>query len=246
MTGDESASGGGAEPADTAATGRAGLRDGATTVLPILVGVIPFGFIIGLTAVQIGLGPEGAVLFSVVIYAGAAQLAALNLLGAGASLPVVVGTALVINVRFLLYSASLAPHLAELSRRQRLLGAYLLTDQAYAVSVVRFRERLDPRSRWRYYLGAGLAMWFTWQVSTVVGAVGGGAVPESVPLGFAVPLAFLALLVPNVTDRPTIVAALVSGVVAVAASPLGNGALPVAAVSGVVAGGALGLWRGRR
>lgn len=222
-----------------------GMRDGAKTVLPILVGVIPFGFIIGLTAVQTGLGLAGAVMFSVVIYAGAAQLTALNLLGVGASLPVVVGTALVINVRFLLYSASLAPHLAEQSRRRRLLAAYLLTDQAYAVSLVRFRERLDPRSRWRFYLGAGVAMWVTWQLSTVAGALGGGTVPASVPLGFAVPLAFLALLVPNVTDRPTVAAAVVSGVVAVVAAPLGGAALPVAAVSGVAAGAALALSSGR-
>ncbi|MDQ3324525.1 MAG: AzlC family ABC transporter permease [Actinomycetota bacterium] len=233
------------QPTNGDAVTGVGMRDGAKTVLPILVGVIPFGFIIGLTAVQTGLGLAGAVIFSVVIYAGAAQLAALNLLGVGASLPVVVGTALVINVRFLLYSASLAPHLAEQSRRRRLLAAYLLTDQAYAVSLVRFRERLDPRSRWRFYLGAGVAMWVTWQLSTVAGALGGGTVPASVPLGFAVPLAFLALLVPNVTDRPTVAAAVVSGVVAVVAAPLSGAALPVAAVSGVAAGAALALSSGR-
>lgn len=233
------------QPANGDAVTGVGLRDGAKTVLPILIGVIPFGFIIGLTAVQTGLGLAGAVTFSVVIYAGAAQLAALNLLGVGASLPVVIGTALVINVRFLLYSASLAPHLAEQSRARRLLAAYLLTDQAYAVSLVRFRDRLDPRSRWRFYLGAGVAMWVTWQLSTVAGALGGGTVPASVPLGFAVPLAFLALLVPNVTDRPTVAAAVVSGVVAVAAAPMGSAALPVAAVSGVVAGAVLALSSGR-
>ncbi len=207
--------------------------------------MVPFGFIVGLTAVQVGLGLPGAVVFSVVVYAGAAQLAALNLLGAGASLPVVVATALVINVRFLLYSASLAPHLAQQSRCRRLLAAYLLTDQAYAVSLVCFRDRLDPRSRWRFYLGAAVAMWLTWQASTVAGALGGGTVPASVPLDFAVPLAFLALLIPNVTDRPTLAAALVAGTVAVAAAPLGSGALPLAAVSGVVVGGALGLRQGQ-
>ncbi len=230
---------------EPATQGGAGLLDGARTILPILIGVVPFGFIIGLTAVQAGLGLEGAVAFSVVVYAGAAQLAALNLLGAGASLLVVVGTALVINVRFLLYSASLAPYLSQQSRSRRMLAAYLLTDQAYAVSLVRFRERLDARSRWRFYLGAGVAMWATWQASTVAGALGGSTVPESVPLGFAVPLAFLALLIPTVTDRPTVVAAVVSAAVAVAAAPLGRGALPAAAVSGVVTGSAVALRRGR-
>lgn len=131
-------------------------------------------------------------------------------------------------------------------RGRRLLGAYLLTDQAYAVSLVRFRSPVDAPGRWRFYLGASVVMWVTWQVSTVLGALVGGAVPNAVPLEFAVPLAFLALLVPTVTDSATAVAAVVSGVVVVLVFPLGTAAFPLAAVCGIAAGALLALRSGRQ
>lgn len=217
------------------------LWDGVRSIAPVLVGVVPFGLLAGLTAVQSGQGTLGAVVYSTVVFAGAAQLAAFDLIGGGASLAVVVLTCLVINARFVLYSASIAPQLSEVPRRRRLLAAYLLTDQAYAVSTARFRSPLDAHSRWRFFLGAATVMWVTWQAATLLGAVAGGAVPDGVPLAFAVPLAFLALMVPTVTDRPTVVAALVSGVLAVAATPLGAAAFPLAALGGIVVGSALAL-----
>ena len=223
----------------------AGYLDGVRAVAPLLLGVVPFALVAGVSAVSAGLGETGAVLWSVVVFAGASQLAAFDLLRAEAPLVAVVVTALVINARFVLYSTSLAPPMAVLSRRRRCLAAYLLTDQVYAVSVLRFAEPLDARGRWRFYLGGSLVMWVTWQVFTLVGAVVGGAVPEQVPLEFAVPLAFLALLVPNVTDRPTLVAALVAGLVAVLAVPLGGARVPLAAVCGIAVGAAFGLWRRR-
>lgn len=233
-------------PAPDGPAATATVWDGVRSIAPVLVGVVPFGLVAGLTAVQTGQGVLGAVVFSTVVFAGAAQLTMLNLLGTGTSLAVVVVTALVINARFVLYSASMAPQLAETSRRRRLLGAYLLTDQAYAVSIARFRSPLDPGGRWRFFLGAAGVMWLVWQASTVLGALVGGAVPSEVPLSFAVPMAFLALAVPNITDRPTLVAAVVSAVVAVAAAPLGTGAFPLAALSGIAVGSALALRGGAR
>jgi 4-azaleucine resistance transporter AzlC len=224
------------DPAPTAT-----IADGVRAIVPLLIGVVPFGLVAGLTAVQTGQGWLGAVVFSVVVYAGAAQLAALDLLGGGASVLVVVLTALVINSRYVLYSASLAPSLSGVPRARRILGSYLLTDQGYAVSLVRFRAPVDAPGRWRFYLGASTVMWATWQVSTLLGALVGGAVPSEVPLSFAVPLAFLALLVPVVTDTPTALAAVVSGVVVVVAYPLGTGAFPLAAVCGIAAGATLAL-----
>ena len=224
----------------------AGVWDGVRGIAPVLLGVVPFGLVAGLTAVQTGQGVLGAVVFSTVVFAGAAQLAALNLLSTGTSLAVVVLTALVINARFVLYSASLAPSLSGVSRSRRILGSYLLTDQAYAVSTLRFRDPIDEAGRWRFFVGASVVMWLTWQASTVLGAVVGGAVPSGVPLSFAVPLAFLALVVPNVTDRPTVAAAVVSGVVAVATAPWGAVAFALAAVSGIVVGSALALRGGRQ
>lgn len=226
---------------------RRALREGAVAVSPVLLGVVPFGIVAGFAAIEAGLRLPEAVGFSTIVFAGAAQLAAIELLGRDAPVAVAVGAALVINLRFLMYSASLAPLLSSEPLARRAAGAYVLTDQAYAVSVVRFAADPAYPGRWGYYLGAALTMWIGWQASTVAGAFAGGAVPETVPLGFAVPITFLALLAPTTTDRATLVAAGVSGATAVAAAGLpANLGLLVAAFSGIGAGTALALAGGRR
>jgi 4-azaleucine resistance transporter AzlC len=210
----------------------AGVRD----VSPLMLGVAPFALVAGIAAVDAGLGLAEAVGMSVIVFAGASQLAALELLGENAPLAVVVGTAAVINLRMLMYSASIAPHFADYGRRLRAGLAYLLTDQAYALSVAEFDENPD-RSRWRYYLGAAASLWIVWQIGTVVGVVLGAGVPDAWGLTFAVPLVFLALLVPAMKDRPTTVAGVAGGAVAVVAAglPLNLGLL-VGALCGVAAG----------
>ena len=211
---------------------RAGVRD----VSPLLLGIIPFGLVAGIAAVNAGLGVAEAVGLSVVVFAGASQLAAVELLAQNAPLAVVIGTAVVINVRMVMYSASIAPYLAGYGRRFRAGLAYLLTDQAYALSVAEF-ERTPDRTRWRYYLGAAATLWIVWQITTVVGFVIGAGVPEAWGLTFAVPLVFLALLVPAMKDRPTVLAGVGGGAVAVAAAGLPmNLGLLTGAVSGIVAG----------
>ena len=210
----------------------AGVRD----VSPLLLGIAPFALVAGIAAVDAGLGLAEAVGMSVIVFAGASQLAALELLGENAPLAVVVGTAVVINLRMLMYSASIAPHFAEYGRRLRAGLAYLLTDQAYALSVAEFDEDPD-RNRWRYYLGAAASLWVVWQIGTVAGVVLGAGVPDAWGLTFAVPLVFLALLVPAMKDRPTTVAGVAGGAVAVVAAglPLNLGLL-VGALCGVAAG----------
>ena len=211
---------------------RAGVRD----VSPLLLGIIPFGLVAGIAAVNAGLGLAEAVGLSVIVFAGASQLAAIELLAQNAPLAVVIGTAVVINVRMVMYSASIAPYLADYGRRFRAGLAYLLTDQAYALSVAEY-ERTPDRNRWRYYLGAAATLWIVWQITTVVGFVIGAGVPDAWGLTFAVPLVFLALLVPAMKDRPTVLAAVVGGAVAVAAAGLPmNLGLLTGAVSGIVAG----------
>jgi 4-azaleucine resistance transporter AzlC len=210
----------------------AGVRD----VSPLILGIAPFALVAGIAAVDAGLGLAEAVGMSVIVFAGASQLAALDLLGENAPLAVVVGTAVVINLRMLMYSASIAPHFADYGRRLRAGLAYLLTDQAYALSVAEFDENPD-RSRWRYYLGAAASLWAVWQVGTVAGVVLGAGVPDAWGLTFAVPLVFLALLVPAMKDRPTTVAGVAGGAVAVVAAglPLNLGLL-VGALCGIAAG----------
>jgi predicted branched-subunit amino acid permease len=235
------------DPGDRATAAGDDLRGaflvGARGVAPLLLGVAPFGLVAGVASIEADIGVSGAVAFSTIVFAGASQLAAINLLAEQAPLVVVIVTGLVINLRMVMYSASLAPHLGAIPRRTRVAAAYLLTDQAYAVSIIDYELEpgRTPGERLWVYLGAGGTLWSTWQVTTVAGAVGGGAIPESVPLGFAVPLAFLSLLVPAVTDRPTLVAAIVGGTMAtVGAAWPSNIGMPLGATLGVLVGWLVG------
>lgn len=224
----------------------ADLRAGAKAVAPMLVGVIPFGLVAGASSVAEGLGIGAAVGFSTIVFAGASQLAAIDVLGDGGSAIVAALAAWTINLRMVLYSASLAPHLAGETLRTRLAMAYLLTDQAYAVSIARWDGADDPRRRVPYYLGAALTLWGSWQAVTVLGALIGSSVPEDVDLEFAVPLVFLVLLVPALVGRPAVAAALAGGFGAVLAAELGAGSLSLTAgaVAGIVVGAVVDRRRG--
>ncbi len=237
---------------------RAEVLAGARAVAPMLVGVIPFGLVAGATPETTGLGGGAAIGLSTLVFAGASQLAATDVLADGGSALVAVLAACTINLRMLLYSASLAPHLAAEPLRRRLGMAYLLTDQAYAVSITRWSGEAvtaghggpapDPAARVPYYLGAAVLLWANWQVCTILGIVIGSAVPDDLPLDFAVPLVFLVLLVPTITTRPAAIAGLVGGLAAVLAAEAGAGHLSVivGALSGIVAGTLAELGRDRR
>jgi 4-azaleucine resistance transporter AzlC len=214
----------------------AAFRRGVRDVSPLLLGIVPFGLVAGIAAIEAGLSVPQALGMSVVVFAGASQLAAIELIGEGAPLSVIVATAVVINLRMLMYSASIAPYFASLPGRVRSGLAYLLTDQAYALSISRYRNAADA-DRVGYYLGAALTLWVVWQITTVAGALVQAGIPASLGLDFAVPLVFLALLVPAMEDGPTTVAGLVGGTVATVAAglPLNMGLLVGASV-GIGAG----------
>jgi predicted branched-subunit amino acid permease len=207
----------------------------------MLIGVVPFGLVAGATTVTDGFGTLAAVGLSTIVFAGASQLAALQALAGGGSALVAAVAACTINLRLLLYSASLAPHLAHERLSRRALAAYLLTDQAYAVSITRWdAETTDPPGRFSYFAGAGLALWVSWQLSTLAGALAGNVLPDDVPLDFAVPLVFLVLLMPTLTTRPAVIAAIAGGTAAVLADQLGVGSLSIlaGALAGITAGAA--------
>jgi predicted branched-subunit amino acid permease len=127
---------------------------------------------------------------------------------------VIVLTIAVVNLRHMLYSASLAPYLEKLSVRWKVLLAYLLTDEAYAPTALKFeREGTSPLGHW-FLLGAGLALWSTWQVSTGLGIFLGAVIPSTWPLDFALPLTFIALVMPALRSRPAVAASFSAGLVA--------------------------------
>lgn len=217
-------------------------RAGIAAIAPVLLGVLPFGLAAGVVSAEAGYGLTETVGHSVLIFAGASQIAAVSLLGDGAAVAVVVLTVLVINLRMMMYAASLAPHMADVPLRRRAAGAYLLTDQAYAVSIVQFREPMSADRRYAFYMGAALTLWAPWQLSTMTGVLVGASLPDSVPLGFAVPLMFLALLVPALTDRPTLAAAVTSATVATLGAGLpSNLGMLVGALVGIAVGTTIAL-----
>lgn len=223
---------------------REAFRRGVVDVLPVVLGVVPFGLIAGVAATEAGFDLAAALGFSIGIFAGASQLAAIDLLSRDAPALVAIGTIAVINSRMLMYGASIAPWLAKEPLPRRLGAAYLLVDQVYALCIARWTA--DPElPRLPYYLGTGIPLWINWVAWTAVGALAGASLPETIPLGFAVPLVFLALLVPAMHDRPTIAAGVAAGVVAVVAAPLpANLGMPLAALTGIVVGLAVSVRRG--
>ncbi len=193
---------------------------GVRAELPLLVGVFPFGMIYGALALNAGLSRSAAQMMSSIVFAGSSQFIAAQLIHESAPGLVIVLTIAIVNLRHMLYSASLAPYLTHLSTRWKTLLAYLLTDEAYAPSILHYeRDGAQPFSHW-FLLGAGLALWSTWQASTALGIFLGAAIPDSWSLDFALPLTFIAMVVPALKGRPYVAAALSAGLVALAAHAL--------------------------
>lgn len=211
---------------------------GVRAELPILLGVIPFGLIFGAVAVSAGLPVSLAQAMSAVIFAGSAQFIAAELIGVGTPALVLLLTTLIVNLRHLLYSASLAPHVNKLPLRWKMLLAYLMTDEAYAVTIIHYTEgRTPPATRHWFFLGAGMALWVTWQTTTAIGILLGASIPAAWSLDFALALTFIGLVVPTLRNRPHTAAALTAGLVAVLAAswPYKLG-LIAAALSGILIG----------
>ncbi len=213
--------------------------DGVRAMLPLLPGAVPFGMIAGVVASNAGLDALAGIGQSVIVFAGAAQLASTQLIADAAPVLVVILTGLVINLRFAMYSAAMAGHLAALPRGRRWLVSYLMTDQSYALSILRYtaRPEMSLASRFAFYMGGAIPMWVVWLAATAAGYFLGNRIPASWSLDFFVPLSFLALIVPSIADRANASAALTGGAVAVIAWSLPfNLGLFLAALAGIAAG----------
>jgi len=194
--------------------------EGVRAEIPLLIGVFPFGMIYGALAINAGLSKAASQLMSSIVFAGSAQFITTQLVREATPGLIIVLTIAVVNLRHMLYSASLAPYLASLSTRWKALLSYLLTDEAYAPTIIHYeKEDVTPYSHW-FLLGAGLTLWITWQISTALGIFLGAAIPAEWSLDFALPLTFIAMVVPVLRHRPAIAAALSAGIVALVAYSL--------------------------
>lgn len=194
---------------------RSEFLSGVKAQLPLLVGVAPFGLIYGALAVQLKVPPSIAQAMSLIVFAGSAQFIAIPLIAAATPGIIIMLTVFVVNLRHALYSASVAPYLKELHPLWKMLLAYLLTDEAYAVAIAHYGTGSSSGHKHWYFLGTGLTLWASWQASTALGIFIGAKVPADWSLDFALPLTFIALVVPMIKNRACILAALVAGGVGV-------------------------------
>jgi 4-azaleucine resistance transporter AzlC len=210
---------------------------GIKAELPLLIGVFPFGMIYGVLALEAGIPASAAQAMSAIVFAGSSQFIVTQLVENNTPALVMILTIFIVNLRHALYSASIAPYVSKLSKGWKALLAYLLTDEAYAITITHYnQEGVQPTSHW-YFLGAGLALWITWQISTAAGILVGAVIPAAWSLDFTLSLTFIALLMPLIQDKPSLGAALAAGIVAVlgVSMPFKLG-LVAAALTGTVVG----------
>ncbi len=212
-----------------------GFRDGT----PFIFVAIPFGTLFGVFAAEAGLDIVQVVAFSATVFAGAAQFTALQLLQENAPTAIVLVSALAVNLRVAMYSASLTPFLGAAPMWQRACAAYLTVDQSYACSIVQFEKepKMTVPQRMAYFVGSVAPITPCWILATYLGAVLGTRIPESWALDFALPITFLAMLGPMMRTLPHVIAALVALVVSLlAVSVPFNLGLLIAGTAGMIAG----------
>jgi 4-azaleucine resistance transporter AzlC len=226
-----------------APTPRSEFAAGIRMELPILLGVIPFGMIYGVLALQAGLSAPVAQSMSWIVFAGSSQFIFTQMFSTGAPGLILILTVAIVNLRHMLYSASLTPHLQKLHPLWKWLLSYLLTDEAYAVAIVHYLNQGSPRYKHFFFLGAGLALWGSWQLSTAVGIYLGAQIPAGWPLDFTLVLTFIALIVPALKDKAIVTAALIAGLTALAVYHL---PYKLGLVSAALMGIAAGNWLEKR
>lgn len=211
-------------------------RRGILDAVPLFIPAIPFAFVLAVAILDSGVNELTGLSSSLIVYAGAAQLTLVTLLGAGAAWAAVTA-AFVVNTRHALYSLALAPAFQRQPAWFRWVGSALLIDQMFVLAEPHRDD--DPDDFRRYYLSAALFMLVAWNLCTAVGLLVGPSVPTDWGLGFAVPVMFTGMLVPGLVGAapPKVVAAVVGGAATVLAADLPNrSGLLVGAAAGVLAG----------
>ncbi|MDB0014234.1 AzlC family ABC transporter permease [Alphaproteobacteria bacterium] len=210
-----------------------GVRD----EVPLIFGVAPFGLVFGVLGIESGLTPLQTIMLSSILFGGASQIVFVQLWAAGVPALIVGGSVCVINVRHVLYSASVAAYLRPLPLRWRILLGYLLTDEAYAISIKRFRHEPPGPNQHFHLLGSGMLLWTSWQFATIFGVLVGGTIPESWSLSFAIPLTFIAVVAPILKTRADLAAVITAASISIIGQPLPwNSWLIIAAIGGILAG----------
>ncbi|HHL3730985.1 TPA: AzlC family ABC transporter permease [Klebsiella pneumoniae] len=205
--------------------------------MPLCIGDFPFSFIVGALSVSAGMSVWQSTAWSAIVIAGSAQMLALNMLKTGATLGVIIFTTLIINLRHVLYSASISGTVREASFFKKCFMSYALTDEVYATTVKEMEG--NKKEKYLFYGSAMITFWAIWVLADFLGALVGASFPhiEKYGLDFAMVAAFIAIVVPQIKSQACTVAAVVAAVsdVLLVVLPYSLG-IVVASVLGVLAG----------
>ena len=207
-------------------------------MFPLVVGAVPFGILYGTLAASSGLSFAAGLAMSILVFAGSSQFIAIGLVTAGTALPLIILTTLVVNLRHLLYSASLVPYVQQLPQVWKLPIGFWLTDEAFAVAIVRYSQPDRSAYKHWYYLGGAALMYFNWLLCTLIGLTIGRLIPNAANWGldFAMSVTFIGMVIPYLKSQPMYGAVIVAGLVSLLAHGLPNQlGLMVAAIAGITA-----------
>lgn len=217
---------------------------GMVQSLPFLLVMVPFGLLFGVVADAAGYDLAQITGFTVLVLAGASQFTAIQLLSDNAPIWLVLLSSLAVNLRMAMYSASLVPWLGGASQPARMAVAYALVDQTFALSVDYFQNtpQLRMAQRLGYFFGTAILICGSWMLFSLLGATLGRAIPDTIPLDFAVPITFLAMIAPALRSLPHAAAAGVAVVMSLLLVGLPAGVGPmIAALLAMLTGAAVEL-----
>ncbi len=212
---------------------------GARDTFPLIVGAIPFGIIFGTLAATAGLSFAATTGMSLFVFAGSSQFISISLVSAGTAWPMIVVTTFVVNLRHMLYGATMVPFYKKLSQPWKVLLAFGLTDETFAVAINHYYKKDGGPNKHYYNLGSMIFMYTNWNLCTLIGLVAGKAFPEIAGWGldFAMPATFIGMVIPYLVSKPMWASVITAGTVSVFAAGMPHRlGLIVAAVSGIASG----------
>ena len=213
----------------------AGFRD----TFPLVVGAVPFGIIFGALAGTEGLSFWAAMGMSLFVFAGASQFIGAELVATGTSWQIIVITTFIVNLRHLLYGASMVPYYRKLSHFWKIVLSFGLTDETFAVAIGRYRKKDNSDHKHFYNLGSMVFMYTNWNLCTLLGLTVGKTFPGIATMGldFAMPATFIGMVIPYLTKSPMWASVITAGSVALMTHSLPHKlGLIIAALAGVAAG----------
>lgn len=224
---------------------RVALKEGFLGIRPAIIPTATWGLVTGIALVKSGLTEQAAVMMTLLVYAGSAQLTSLPLIASGAPLWLIFAAGFIVNVRFLIFGAALQPYFRSLPWFKRLAYGYFTTDMSFVVFMSRFGHapaQGTQEQRW-FFLSMIVIGWLTWQISSLLGIFLGAMVPSAWSLDYAAILALLGITIPLANSRPMLVAIIASGCTAWVAQPL---PLRLGLLVAVVVGISAGIWAEHR